>query len=76
MPGIDRKWRPSLAQVLGGALLGTLGLSFIGLVVLRLIGPAIGYRWGVVLVGGVMALGGCGSIGGGSPRLVSAGSTA
>lgn len=29
---------------------------------------------GVVLVGGVMALGGCGSIGGGSPRLVSAGS--
>ena len=56
MPGIDRKWRPSLAQVLGGALLGTLGLSFIGLVVLRLIGPAIGYRWGVVLVGGVILL--------------------
>lgn len=56
MPGIRRKWRPSLAQVLGGALLGTLGLSFVGLVVLRLIGPVIGYRWGVVLVGGVILL--------------------
>lgn len=56
MPGIVRKWRPSLVQVLGGALLGTLGLSFVGLVVLRLIGPGIGYRWGVVLVGGVILI--------------------
>lgn len=56
MPEIGRKWRPSLAQVLGGALLGTLGLSFIGLVALRLIGPVIGYRWGVVLVGGAILL--------------------
>ncbi|HMS96167.1 MAG TPA: HAMP domain-containing sensor histidine kinase [Tabrizicola sp.] len=56
MPGIDRKWRPSLGQVLGGALLGTLALSFVGLVVLRLIGPVIGYRWGVVLVGGAILL--------------------
>ena len=39
MPGIKRKWRPMLWQVLGGALLGTLGLSFLGLVTLRLIGP-------------------------------------
>lgn len=53
-PGIERKWRPSLAHVLGGALLGTLGLSFIGLVALRLIGPMIGYRLGVVLVGGAI----------------------
>lgn len=55
-PGIERKWRPSLAQVLGGALLGTLGLSFVGLVTLRLIGPVIGYRLGVVLVGGAILL--------------------
>ncbi len=56
MPGIRRKWRPTLWQVLGGALLGTLGLSFLGLVTLRLIGPLIGYRWGVVLVGGAILL--------------------
>ncbi len=61
MPRIDRtairrKWRPSLGQVLGGALLGTLALSFIGLVALRVIGPLIGYRWGVVLVGGAILL--------------------
>lgn len=53
-PGIERKWRPTLAQVLGGALLGTLGLSFIGLVTLRLIGPVIGFRLGVILVGGAI----------------------
>lgn len=56
MPGIERKWRPSLWQVVGGALLGTLGMSFVGLVVLRLLGPVIGYRWAVVLVGAVILL--------------------
>ncbi len=37
-------WRPSLGLVLGGALLGTLGLSFAGLVALRYLGPLIGFR--------------------------------
>ena len=39
-----RRWRPSLALVLGGALAGTLGLSFVGLVALRYLGPEVGYR--------------------------------
>ena len=56
MPGIVRKWRPSLGQVIGGALLGTLGMSFVGLVVLRIVGPVIGYRWGVALVGAAILL--------------------
>ncbi|MGL4235188.1 histidine kinase dimerization/phospho-acceptor domain-containing protein, partial [Tabrizicola sp.] len=56
MPRIERKWRPSLWQVLGGALLGTLGLSFLGLVTLRYLGPVIGFRAGAVIVGGVILL--------------------
>lgn len=39
-----RRWRPSLAMVLGGGLAGTLALSFAGLVALRYLGPAIGFR--------------------------------
>ncbi|MEM8849571.1 MAG: HAMP domain-containing sensor histidine kinase [Pseudomonadota bacterium] len=39
-----RKWRPSLAFVLGGALALTLALSLIGLVLLRNLGPEIGFR--------------------------------
>ncbi|WP_421702874.1 sensor histidine kinase [Aliiroseovarius sp.] len=39
-----RKWRPSLGFVLGGALAGTLALSLVGLVVLRYLGPEIGFR--------------------------------
>ncbi|WP_225027294.1 sensor histidine kinase [Xinfangfangia pollutisoli] len=39
-----RRWRPSLAFVLGGALTGTLALSFIGLVTLRYLGPVIGFK--------------------------------
>jgi two-component system, OmpR family, sensor kinase len=56
MPGIGRKWRPSLWLVVGGALAGTLGLSFVGLVALRLLGPVIGYRWAAAIVAGVILL--------------------
>jgi two-component system, OmpR family, sensor kinase len=56
MPRIGRKWRPSLWQVVGGALLGTLGLSFLGLITLRYLGPEIGFRLGAVLVGGAILL--------------------
>lgn len=38
------KWRPALWTVLGGALLGTLALSFAGLVALRYLGPDFGFR--------------------------------
>lgn len=41
---MSRRWRPSLALVLGGALAGTLGLSFAGLVALRYLGPIFGFR--------------------------------
>lgn len=41
---MSRRWRPSLAFVLGGALAGTLALSFGGLVALRYLGPALGFR--------------------------------
>ncbi len=51
-----RRWRPSLAFVLGGALAGTLGLSFAGLVALRYLGPEIGFRNGAMLLGGLIVL--------------------
>jgi two-component system, OmpR family, sensor kinase len=54
MPRIRAKWRPSLWLVLGGALAGTLGLSFAGLVVLRYLGPEIGFRLAAGLVGGAI----------------------
>ncbi|SOC13621.1 sensor histidine kinase [Rhodobacter maris] len=41
---MTRRWRPSLAFVLGGALAGTLALSFIGLVALRYLGPILGFK--------------------------------
>ncbi len=53
---MTRRWRPSLALVLGGALAGTLGLSFAGLVALRYLGPEIGFRNGAMLLGGVIVL--------------------
>ena len=56
MRRIVRKWRPSLGQVVGGALLGTLGLSFVGLMALRLTGPLIGYRPAAMLIAGVILL--------------------
>lgn len=53
---MTRRWRPSLALVLGGALAGTLGLSFAGLVALRYLGPEIGFRNGAMLLGGLIVL--------------------
>jgi two-component system, OmpR family, sensor kinase len=47
---MTRRWRPSLAMVLGGALAGTLGLSFAGLVALRYLGPEVGYRNGALML--------------------------
>lgn len=54
MRRIVGKWRPSLGQVVGGGLLGTLGVSFVGLVALRLTGPLIGYRWAALLIAGAI----------------------
>lgn len=48
---MSRRWRPSLAFVLGGALCGTLGLSLIGLIVLRYLGPEIGFRNAALILG-------------------------
>ncbi|WP_151718537.1 sensor histidine kinase [Gemmobacter serpentinus] len=45
-----RKWRPPLWFVLGGALGGTLALSLAGLVVLRYLGPEIGFRLAALLL--------------------------
>lgn len=50
-----QKWRPSLALVLGGALSGTLALSFAGLIAYRYLGPAIGFRDAAVLLACVIA---------------------
>ena len=41
---IEEKWRPSLWFVLGGALGSTLLLSLLGMVVLRYLGPEIGFK--------------------------------
>jgi signal transduction histidine kinase len=48
-------WRPTLALVLGGALAGTLGLSFAGLVGLRYLGPEIGFRNAAIGLGALIA---------------------
>jgi two-component system OmpR family sensor kinase len=57
MPGqLVQKWRPSLALVLGGGLVGTLILSLIGLVVLRYLGPEIGFRNAATLLGTLILL--------------------
>lgn len=45
-----KRWRPSLWLVTGGALLGTLVLSLIGLIVLRYLGPVIGFRKAAVAI--------------------------
>ncbi|MFA3916273.1 sensor histidine kinase [Ruegeria hyattellae] len=50
MARIRHKWRPGLALVLGGGLAGTLLLSLLGLVLLRYLGPEIGFRKAAVLL--------------------------
>ena len=55
MPGQVGKWRPSLWLVLGGALAGTLALSFLGLVALRYLGPEIGFRNAATLLALIIA---------------------
>lgn len=50
-------WRPSLAFVLAGGLAGTLALSFAGLVALRYLGPAIGFRNAEMILATLIALG-------------------
>ena len=44
------KWRPALWMVLGGALLATLAFSFAGLIALRYLGPAVGFRRSAILL--------------------------
>ena len=44
------KWRPALWMVLGGALLATLAFSFAGLIALRYLGPAFGFRRSATLL--------------------------
>lgn len=51
----DGKWRPSLWLVLGGALAGTLALSFLGLVALRYLGPEIGFRTAAAILALIIA---------------------
>lgn len=53
---VTRRWRPGLGFVLGGALAATLGMSFVGLVVLRYLGAEIGFRPAAALVGLVIAV--------------------
>ncbi len=56
MAGLKRKWRPSLGFVLGGALAGTLILSFLGLIALRYLGPELGFRSAAILLAGAIGL--------------------
>lgn len=52
---MTRGWRPSLGFVLGGALAGTLGLTFVGIIVFRYAGEQIGFRNAFYIVSGVIA---------------------
>jgi len=54
---MNRRWRPSLAFVLAGALAGTLGLALAGLVALRYLGPEIGFRNAALLLGLAITVG-------------------
>lgn len=53
---MTRRWRPSLAFVLGGALAGTLALSLLGLVALRHFGPDIGFWTAAILLAAAITL--------------------
>lgn len=48
-------WRPSLGLVLGCALAATLVLAFVGLVALRYLGPAIGFKNAALILGAIIA---------------------
>lgn len=52
---MNRKWRPSLGLVIGGALAGTLILSFLGLIALRYLGPEIGFRQAAMILSVIIA---------------------
>lgn len=47
---MTRRWRPRLILVLAGGLVGTLALSFAGIVALRYLGPEIGFRNAAILL--------------------------
>lgn len=51
---LAEKWRPSLWGVLGGALVATLGLSLLGMVLLRYLGPELGFRNAAYLLASVI----------------------
>ncbi|MGL5010902.1 MAG: sensor histidine kinase [Paracoccaceae bacterium] len=53
---MTRRWRPTLAFVLGGAMLATLAFAFAGLVALRYLGPEIGFRQAAALLGAMILL--------------------
>ena len=53
---MTRRWRPSLWSVLGGAMGGTLGLSLIGLVIFRYLGPVIGFGEAAILLGAAIGI--------------------
>ncbi|PQV59003.1 signal transduction histidine kinase [Defluviimonas denitrificans] len=53
---MTRRWRPSLWFVLGGAMGGTLGLSLIGLVIFRYLGPVIGFGEAAILLGAAIGI--------------------
>jgi signal transduction histidine kinase len=53
---VSRRWRPSLAFVLGGGLVGTLVMSVAGLVALRYLGPALGFRAAAALLAAAITL--------------------
>ena len=52
---MSRRWRPSLGLVLGGALAGTLGITYCGLIVFRYLGADIGFRNAAYLMYPVIA---------------------
>ena len=53
---VGRRWRPPLPLVLFGALFGTLALSFLGLLALRLAGPEIGFRNAALVIAAAIAV--------------------
>ena len=55
--GVTRKWRPSLGMVLGGALVFTLAAPLAGLMVVRGLTEAIGFRQAALLVAVAVVIG-------------------